>query len=102
MKRMQAGAAGMMTLGKNKAKLVGENDIETRFIDVAGADEAKDELTEIVSFLTEPQRYQDLGGRMPKGILLVGPAGNRKDSVGPCGGRRGRRSLFCHQWFGFR
>jgi cell division protease FtsH len=78
MRRMQAGAAGMMTLGKNKAKLVGEHDIETRFADVAGADEAKEELTEIVSFLTEPQRYQDLGGRMPKGILLVGPPGTGK------------------------
>ena len=78
MRRMQAGAAGMMTLGKNKAKLVGEHDIETRFADVAGADEAKEELNEIVSFLTEPQRYQDLGGRMPKGILLVGPPGTGK------------------------
>ncbi|WP_246804174.1 ATP-dependent metallopeptidase FtsH/Yme1/Tma family protein [Desulfosarcina cetonica] len=78
MRRMQAGAAGMMTLGKNKAKLVGEHDIETRFIDVAGADESKEELSEIVSFLTEPQRYQELGGRMPKGILLVGPPGTGK------------------------
>lgn len=71
MRRMQTGAAGMMTLGKNKAKLIGENDIETRFLDVAGADEAKEELDEIVSFLTEPQRYQDLDGRMPKGILWI-------------------------------
>jgi cell division protease FtsH len=78
MRRMQAGPAGMMTLGKNKAKLVGEHDIETRFADVAGADEAKEELDEIVSFLTEPERYQDLGGRMPKGILLVGPPGTGK------------------------
>lgn len=78
MRRMQAGAAGMMTLGKNKAKLVGEHDIETRFADVAGADEAKEELQEVVSFLTEPERYQNLGGRMPKGILLVGPPGTGK------------------------
>ena len=78
MRRMQAGAAGMMTLGKNKAKLIGEHDIETRFGDVAGADEAKEELQEVVSFLTEPGRYQNLGGRMPKGILLVGPPGTGK------------------------
>ncbi len=78
MKRMQTGGVGMMTLGKNKAKLVGENDIETRFGDVAGADEAKEELTEIVNFLTEPERYRDLGGHMPKGILLVGPPGTGK------------------------
>ncbi|WP_319522349.1 ATP-dependent zinc metalloprotease FtsH [uncultured Desulfosarcina sp.] len=78
MRRMQAGAAGMMTLGKNKAKLIGEHDIETRFGDVAGADEAKEELQEVVSFLTEPERYQNLGGRMPKGILLVGPPGTGK------------------------
>jgi len=78
MRRMQAGTAGMMTLGKNKSKLVGEHDIETRFPDVAGADEAKEELQEVVSFLTEPERYQNLGGRMPKGILLVGPPGTGK------------------------
>ena len=78
MRRMQGGAAGMMTLGKNKAKLVGEHDIETRFADVAGADEAKEELNEIVGFLTAPERYQDLGGRMPKGILLLGPPGTGK------------------------
>jgi cell division protease FtsH len=78
MRKMQAGPAGMMTLGKNKAKLVGENDIETRFPDVAGCDEAKDELKEIVSFLVEPEIYQELGGRMPKGILLVGPPGTGK------------------------
>ncbi|MFH1152617.1 MAG: ATP-dependent zinc metalloprotease FtsH [Pseudomonadota bacterium] len=78
MRRMQAGPAGMMTLGKNKAKLVGEHDIETRFPDVAGCDEAKDELKEIVSFLIQPEIYQDLGGRMPKGVLLLGPPGTGK------------------------
>jgi cell division protease FtsH len=81
MRRMQMGQAGMMTLGKNKAKLVGEKDIATRFDDVAGADEAKEELQEIVSFLREPQVYQDIGGRMPKGILLVGPPGTGKTLI---------------------
>ncbi|MFZ5569975.1 MAG: ATP-dependent zinc metalloprotease FtsH [Thermodesulfobacteriota bacterium] len=78
MRRMQAGAAGMMTFGKNKAKVVGESDISTRFPDVAGADEAKEELQEIVNFLTEPHVYQELGGQMPKGVLLVGPPGTGK------------------------
>ena len=81
MRRMQMGQAGMMTLGKNKAKLVGEKDIATRFDDVAGADEAKEELQEVVSFLREPQVYQDIGGRMPKGILLVGPPGTGKTLI---------------------
>jgi cell division protease FtsH len=81
MRRMQMGQAGMMTLGKNKAKLVGEKDIATRFDDVAGADEAKEELQEIVSFLREPRIYQEIGGRMPKGILLVGPPGTGKTLI---------------------
>jgi cell division protease FtsH len=81
MRRMQMGQAGMMTLGKNKAKLVGEKDIATRFDDVAGADEAKEELQELVSFLREPQIYQEIGGRMPRGVLLVGPPGTGKTLI---------------------
>jgi cell division protease FtsH len=81
MRRMQMGQAGMLTLGKNKAKLVGQKDIETRFGDVAGADEAKEELREIVSFLKEPEVYQEIGGRMPKGVLLVGPPGTGKTLI---------------------
>jgi cell division protease FtsH len=73
MKRMQAGQPGMMQFGKNKAKIVGEKDIETRFTDVAGADEAKEELQEIVDYLEKPEIYQDIGGQMPKGVILVGP-----------------------------
>ena len=81
MRRMQAGQAGMMRFGKNKAKIVGEKDIETRFSDVAGADEAKEELQEIVHFLEEPQQYQEIGGHMPKGVLLVGPPGTGKTLI---------------------
>jgi cell division protease FtsH len=81
MRRMQMGQAGMMTLGKNKAKLVGQKDVETRFDDVAGADEAKEELREIVSFLKEPRIYLEIGGRMPKGVLLVGPPGTGKTLI---------------------
>ncbi len=81
MRRMQAGQAGMMRLGKNKAKIVGEKDIQTRFIDVAGAEEAKEELAEIVNFLEKPHLYQEIGGHMPKGVLLVGPPGTGKTLI---------------------
>ncbi|MGV8075420.1 MAG: ATP-dependent zinc metalloprotease FtsH [Syntrophobacteraceae bacterium] len=77
MRRFNPGA-GMMSFGKNKAKVYAEKEIETRFNDVAGADEAKAELVEIVDYLKEPSRYQNLGGRMPKGVLLVGPPGTGK------------------------
>lgn len=81
MRRMQMGQASMLQLGKNKAKLVGEHDIETRFTDVAGAQEAKEELMEIVDYLKDPGMYQEVGGRMPKGILLVGPPGTGKTLI---------------------
>ena len=81
MRRMQAGQAGMMQFGKNKAKIIGEKDIETRFEDVAGADEAKEELQEIVGFLQQPQEYVDIGGQMPRGVLLVGPPGTGKTLI---------------------
>lgn len=69
---------GFLSLGKSKAKIYVETDLKTKFEDVAGVDEAKEELHEIVNFLKEPERYSSLGGRMPKGILLVGPPGTGK------------------------
>ncbi|MFW5734350.1 MAG: ATP-dependent metallopeptidase FtsH/Yme1/Tma family protein, partial [Oceanidesulfovibrio sp.] len=77
MRRFNPGA-GMMQFGKNKAKVFAEKDIETRFSDVAGADEAKYELQEIIEFLKDPSVFTSLGGRMPKGVLLVGPPGTGK------------------------
>ncbi|MFN3993128.1 MAG: ATP-dependent zinc metalloprotease FtsH [Tabrizicola flagellatus] len=75
------GFGGMMTVGKSKAKVYVEKDTGVTFDDVAGIDEAKAELQEIVSFLKEPQKYGRLGARIPKGILLVGPPGTGKTLV---------------------
>ncbi len=78
MKRMAGQQPGFMTLGKNKAKIYVQEDIEIRFEDVAGVDEAKQELMEVVEFLNEPGKYTELGGKIPRGILLVGPPGTGK------------------------
>lgn len=72
------GLGGMMSVGKSKAKVYVETDIKVSFSDVAGVDEAKDELKEIVDFLKHPEEYGRLGARIPKGILLVGPPGTGK------------------------
>jgi len=72
------GLGGMMSVGKSKAKVYVETGIETTFEDVAGVDEAKQELQEVVNFLQDPQSYGRLGARVPKGILLVGPPGTGK------------------------
>jgi len=69
---------GLMSIGKSRAKIYVESDTGVRFEDVAGVDEAKDELHEIVEFLKNPEQYGRLGGRMPKGILLIGPPGTGK------------------------
>jgi len=77
-RRAQAMGGGLMTIGKSKAKVYVESDTGVRFDDVAGVDAAKDELREVVDFLKDPTTYSRLGGRMPKGILLVGPPGTGK------------------------
>ena len=78
MKRMAGQQAGFMTLGKNKAKVYMQNELDVTFNDVAGVDEAKQELVEVIDFLKEPGKFTHLGGKMPKGILLVGPPGTGK------------------------
>ncbi len=77
-RRLQGGIGQALTLGKNRARIYGEEDIKIRFTDVAGIEEAKTELQEIVQFLKEPERYRALGAQIPKGVLLVGPPGTGK------------------------
>jgi cell division protease FtsH len=74
----QGGLGGLMQIGKSRAKVYVEKETKVTFADVAGVDEAKDELVEIVNFLKDPIRYGRLGGRPPKGVLLVGPPGTGK------------------------
>ena len=74
-RRVGAGGANPLTMGKNKVKIYDRKEMKTTFADVAGVEEAKDELKEIVDFLRNPKKYQRLGGRIPKGVLLLGPPG---------------------------
>ncbi|MEN6447923.1 MAG: ATP-dependent metallopeptidase FtsH/Yme1/Tma family protein, partial [Syntrophaceae bacterium] len=78
MKRMGPQQPGFMSLGKNKAKIYMENELNVKFTDVAGVDEAKQELVEVIDFLKNPGKFGELGGKIPKGILLVGPPGTGK------------------------
>ena len=79
MRQMQGGGGkGAMSFGKSKARLLGEDQIKTTFADVAGCDEAKEDVTELVDFLRDPSKFQKLGGKIPKGVLMVGPPGTGK------------------------
>ncbi len=78
MRQMQGGARGAMGFGKSKARLLTENKNRVTFEDVAGVEEAKEEVVEIVDFLKDPQKFQRLGGKIPKGALLIGPPGTGK------------------------
>jgi cell division protease FtsH len=77
-RRMSGAEGGVMSFARSKAKIYADDEVKVRFPDVAGVEEAKDELKEIVEFLQNPKKYTNLGGRIPKGVLLVGPPGTGK------------------------
>ncbi|MEQ8273044.1 MAG: ATP-dependent zinc metalloprotease FtsH [Deltaproteobacteria bacterium] len=81
MRQLQSGGGKAMSFGKSKAKLMNENQNKVTFADVAGVDEAKDDVHEIIEFLRDPKKFTRLGGRIPKGVLLMGPPGTGKTLI---------------------
>ncbi|XAV88258.1 MAG: ATP-dependent zinc metalloprotease FtsH [Candidatus Symbiodolus clandestinus] len=78
LRQVQGGGKGAISFGKSRARMLGDNQIKTTFADVAGCDEAKEEVSELIDYLREPARFQKLGGKIPKGVLMVGPPGTGK------------------------
>ncbi|MBI3993239.1 MAG: AAA family ATPase, partial [Candidatus Lambdaproteobacteria bacterium] len=78
MRRMQGGGNRLFSLGKSKAHRIDETARKTTFADVAGVEEAKEDLVEIIDFLKDPAKFRKLGGKIPKGVLMVGPPGTGK------------------------
>ena len=78
LRQLQSGGGKAMSFGKSKARMLNESDKKVTFTDVSGVEEAKEELVEVVDFLKDPRKYTKLGGKIPKGVLLIGPPGTGK------------------------
>ena len=103
MKKMGGGSNSMMfNMGRSDAKIYVKSAEGIKFDDVAGEDEAKENLQEVVNYLHDPSKYKEIGASMPKGILLVGPSGHRQDHAGQGRGRRSQRALLLHVRLGIR
>ena len=102
MRQMQGGLGGKggpMSFGKSKARMLGEDQIKTTFADVAGVDEAKEEVQELVDFLRDPSKFQKLGGRVPRGVLMAGSPGTGKTLLARAIAGEAKVPFFLHFWF---
>ena len=102
MRQMQSGGNKALSFGKSRARLHSTQQKKVTFKDVAGVEEAKEELQEIIEFLREPQKFQKLGGRIPKGVLLIGPPGTGKTLLARAIAGRSQRAVLLHLRFGLR
>ena len=102
MRQLQAGGGKAMSFGKSKAKLLGEHQNKVTFADVAGVEEAKDEVEEIIAFLKDPKKFTKLGGRIPKGVLMMGPPGTGKTLLARAIAGEAGVPFFSHLGLGLR
>ncbi len=101
-RQLRQAGRGALSFGKSRAKLLTRDREKVVFGDVAGCDEAKEEISEVVEFLKDPKKFTRMGGRMPKGVLMVGAPGHREDPARQGRGRRGRRAILQHFRIGLR